>query len=60
MKIEFYRYMISMITPARTRSVSGLKSKLLKLSYEIKMMVKSSSIDFFQISLAPSEIHANW
>ena len=49
----------SSITPARTHS-SGLKSRILKLTFlALKMMVKSGLDFFFEIHRAPSEIPAN-
>ena len=48
-------------TPARTHLISGLKSRVLKLSFfDVKMMVKSGLVFFFyfEIQQAPSEIAA--
>ena len=49
-------------TPARTYSISGLKSRVLKLTFSgSKMMVKSGleKNTCFEIPLVPSEITAN-
>ena len=45
------------VTPARTHSISGLKSRVLKLTFfSLKMMW---SRIYFEIDQAPSEIPAN-
>ena len=47
------------VTPARTHSISGLKSRVLKLTFlALKMMVKSG-LEYYEIQQAPSEIPAN-
>ena len=47
-------------TPARTLSISGLKSRVLKLPiFNLKMMMKNGIDFFFEIPRAPSEIPAN-
>ena len=45
-------------TPARTLFISGLKSRVLKLSFlSLRMMVKSGlKLTYFEIHQAPSEI----
>ena len=48
-----------MYTPARTLSISGLKSRVLKLSFfELKNDGKKCSRIYFEIHQAPSEIPA--
>ena len=48
------------LTPARTLSRSGLKSRVLKLPFfNLKLMIKNSLDFFFEIHQAPSEIAAN-
>ena len=50
-------YNLEYVTPARTFSISGLKSRILKLP---KVMVKSGLDSFyFKIHRAPSEIPVN-
>ena len=45
------------ITPARTLSISGLKSRLMKLTFSsLKMMLKSGLEFSFEIDRAPSEL----
>ena len=55
----WYSIMIE-CTPARTLSISGLKSRILKLSFfNLKMMMKNYLDFFFEIHRAPLEIPAN-
>ena len=55
-----YRFDDSSFTPARTLSISGLKSRVLKLPFfNLKMMMKNGLDFFFEIHRAPSEIPAN-